>query len=418
MLLAGFLAGQRVLDLDALIVTVAAGATIGDNIGYEMGRQLGRPWLAHRGKRFGLDDERLRKADAFFSRHGGKAVFLGRFVGFARALVPFAAGAARMRYSRFLFYNALGAWLWAAAVVLLGYVAGQLAERWLGRASAILGGTVVFVFLLAWAWQWTVRHEAQLKERWIRARQHPRVAGVLERLAPQIAWIRRRLSPETYFGLQLTLGVLLFAAAAWMFGGVAEDVVTGDPLTKIDADIAKWLHEHSVWWVTAFAELVSRMQGVAGTLVLTIALLAYLASKRDWRWLVTVICTVPGGMLLNVLLKLIFHRARPALSELAAMLHTYSFPSGHVMAAALLYGVTAAYLVGRFSSWRWRVLALLAAFFLVVVVGFSRMYLVVHYLSDVLAAAAAGLAWFALCYVAVNTFWHGHSSQRSRESGV
>jgi undecaprenyl-diphosphatase len=118
-------------------------------------------------------------------------------------------------------------------------------------------------------------------------------------------------------------------------------------------------------------------------------------------------------MLLDALLKVAFHRARPTLAILAAVLHTYSFPSGHVMAATLLYGVTAAYLSTRLPTWRWGVLAVLVACCWVAVVAFSRVYLGVHYLSDVLAAAAAGITWLALCLVAVDTLWYrrGLSSQ-------
>ncbi|MEO5659054.1 MAG: DedA family protein, partial [Polaromonas sp.] len=147
-LLAGFLAAQGLLDLDVLMVVVAVGAALGDSMGYELGRRMGRTKLVHYGSRFGLTDARVAKADAFFARHGSKAVFFGRFVGFARALVPFLAGSSRMAYRQFLPYNVLGAALWASAVTLLGYFLGaswQSAERWLGRASAVLGGILVFV---------------------------------------------------------------------------------------------------------------------------------------------------------------------------------------------------------------------------------------------------------------------------------
>src|SRR3546814_117077 len=91
-LVAGFLAAQGVFDLNVLIMVIAVGAALGDSLGYEMGRYLGRPALLHYGARFGLTETRIARADVFFTRHGGKAVFLGRFVGFARALVPFLAG--------------------------------------------------------------------------------------------------------------------------------------------------------------------------------------------------------------------------------------------------------------------------------------------------------------------------------------
>ncbi|HET7553381.1 MAG TPA: DedA family protein [Gemmatimonadaceae bacterium] len=152
-LVAGFFAHRHVLDLDDVILVVVAGAMIGDNIGYELGRHLGRDWLLHHGHRFGLRESHLARAEKFFARHGGRAVFLGRFVGFARALVPFVAGASRMRYRQFLIYDGIGAVLWGVAFALLGYFLGaswHVAEKWVGRGSAIIGGALLLAGLAVW----------------------------------------------------------------------------------------------------------------------------------------------------------------------------------------------------------------------------------------------------------------------------
>jgi undecaprenyl-diphosphatase len=101
-IVAGFFAAQGLLDIGDLIMLVAIGAIIGDTIGYEMGFRMGRPALERYGRHFGWRKARIRRAEAFFSRHGGKAVLLGRFVGFARAVVPFLAGSARMPYRKFI----------------------------------------------------------------------------------------------------------------------------------------------------------------------------------------------------------------------------------------------------------------------------------------------------------------------------
>ena len=225
------------------------------------------------------------------------------------------------------------------------------------------------------------------------------------------ARLRANLSPGSYFVLQMTVGLLVFAAAAWLFGGIAEDVVTGDPLILRDLEVERWFHLHQTSWLNRFLSGVSRLHewpAVAGAAVL---LMLYLLWRRDWRWVTTVICAVPGGMLLDALLKVAFHRARPTLSSLAAVLHTYSFPSGHVMAATLIYGVSAAYLITRLAAWHFKVLAVLVACSLVAVVAFSRVYLGVHYLSDVLAAASAGVTWLALSLVAVDTLWYRRDRQ-------
>jgi membrane protein DedA with SNARE-associated domain len=150
-LASGFLAHRQILRLQLVMPAAALGAVVGDNIGYLLGSRLGREWLLRKGSRFGLRRKRLAQVEAFFQRQGPKAVFIGRFIGFARALVPFVAGASRMPYRKFFVYDALGAVLWTIAFVTLGYVLGaswQLAEKWISRTGLILGLLVLTGALL------------------------------------------------------------------------------------------------------------------------------------------------------------------------------------------------------------------------------------------------------------------------------
>jgi len=158
-IVSGALAAAGLFELPTLIAVVSAGAVLGDSIGYEMGRHLGRPWLLRRGARLGFHRDRIEAVDAFFERHGGKAVLIGRFVGFLRALAPFVAGSARMPYARFLAYNVAGAIPWTVACVFLGYFLGEtwpIAEKWVGRAGLVVG--VVIVASAAW---WLRRRRRQ-----------------------------------------------------------------------------------------------------------------------------------------------------------------------------------------------------------------------------------------------------------------
>ena len=152
-LASGFFAHQGVLSLDAVIVAAALGAIAGDNIGYQLGARLGRACLLRHGRRLGVTDARLRRAERFFERHGPKAVFVGRFVGFARALVPFVAGASRMAYRRFVVFDTLGAALWTVTFVVLGYALGaswRVAEKWVGRVGLVAGLVGAIVGLVLW----------------------------------------------------------------------------------------------------------------------------------------------------------------------------------------------------------------------------------------------------------------------------
>jgi membrane-associated phospholipid phosphatase len=118
-------------------------------------------------------------------------------------------------------------------------------------------------------------------------------------------------------------------------------------------------------------------------------------------------------MLLNVLTKYTFHRARPSFDHPLLTVPTHSFPSGHVAGTTLFYGVLAAMLVSRIDAWRARVLIVLASLALILLVALSRVYLGVLYLSDVLAGFAEAMAWLTLCLVGIHTYWQHHAASRA-----
>lgn len=217
-------------------------------------------------------------------------------------------------------------------------------------------------------------------------------------------FIRARLDPNSYLGLQLTLGALVLVAAAWLFGGIAEDVLTADPLILVDAAVAQWAHRHASPAVTQFMLSVSRWNGTLAICCYASLVGMALAWRRAWYWLATLVATVPAGMLINVMMKLAFHRARPSFDDPIITLTTYSFPSGHVAGATLFYGFLFALLASRIKGWTARLALGLAALTMIVLVASSRMYLGAHYLSDVLAAFAEGIGWLTLCVVGIHTY--------------
>jgi len=264
---------------------------------------------------------------------------------------------------------------------------------------------LLFFLLLVWLYRWAVRHEADIKQAWERFLQRPRIAALRLRFASQIAFLHARLSPRSYLGLNLTLGALVLIAASWLFGSIAEDVLSGDPLTIIDIRVAKWFHAHATPLLTQCMLLITHLHGPIAISILMALAVLYLAWKCDWYWLVCLVVTVPSGMLLNVLMKYAFHRARPSFDNPLFALSSYSFPSGHAAGATLFYGVLAAMLVSKIDAWRLRVIIVLTALALILLVGLSRIYLGAHYLSDVLGGFAEAMAWLTLCLLGIHTYW-------------
>jgi membrane-associated protein len=122
---AGFFAAQGKLGLIITLVSLTASAIIGNMVGYEIGKRSGHKLFTKEDSIL-LHKDNLKKAQDFFSRHGGKTIILARFIPLVRTLSPPLAGMGDMSYKRFMFYNVVGALLWVPSITLVGYWAGKV----------------------------------------------------------------------------------------------------------------------------------------------------------------------------------------------------------------------------------------------------------------------------------------------------
>ena len=198
-------------------------------------------------------------------------------------------------------------------------------------------------------------------------------------------------------GLELLGGLAVLTAAAWVFGLMVEDLSEGD--THLDTRLANWLHEHATPTWTSFFEKVTWLGNVPVWLTIATAAALVLWRKGLYAELQLLVLAVVGTQVLTYGLKLGFERERPFFPDPLATETSYSFPSGHSSMSLAVYG-TIGYILARHASTRRRQFAALGgAAVLVALIGFSRMYLGVHYLSDVVAGFSLALAWIALCVV-------------------
>jgi membrane protein DedA with SNARE-associated domain len=156
LLLSGALAHRGVLGFGDAVVFGVLGAVVGDQIGYWAGRLGGRPFVLRWGRYVLVTPERLGHAEAFFDRHGGRAVFRARFVAGLRVFGALVAGTSRMPWGRFAIYNVLGGAVWATAAVSVGYflwASISLVEHWVGRASLLLIAVLALALLLRWVYR-------------------------------------------------------------------------------------------------------------------------------------------------------------------------------------------------------------------------------------------------------------------------
>jgi undecaprenyl-diphosphatase len=200
-----------------------------------------------------------------------------------------------------------------------------------------------------------------------------------------------------------------FTVAGALFLAIGWNVSHGGRLLAFDERVSAWLQAHHSPGLTAFLLAVTHLNSVAAIGAWSVVFGIVLARMREWYWTLTLAVAVGGAMSLNLLLKHAFERVRPRIEHPLLVLHTYGFPSGHTAASVAFYGVLAAFLVSRFHDRRRRVACVSGAIAAVALVALSRVYLGVHYLSDVLAAVCSSGAWLVLCLAG------GHALVRHRE---
>jgi len=252
MLLGGFLAHQGRVNLPVMMVAGAVGAVVGDQLGYQIGHLFGEPLKRSRlGRRVGQD--RWARGEAYLRDKGGRAVFLGRFVGVLRALVPALAGMSRMPYRTFLPWNVAGGVIWAPGLVLAGYLAGrsyQRVEQLAGRASLLLAAVLVLVGGVVLGARWVARHPDRVRALADRQLDRPWVARVRARYQRQLGFLAERLRPGGALGLTLTASVVALVGAGWAFGAVLQDVLAGDEGALLDQPMQRFFVAHREAWLT------------------------------------------------------------------------------------------------------------------------------------------------------------------------
>ena len=207
-------------------------------------------------------------------------------------------------------------------------------------------------------------------------------------------FVAARLAPKAYLGVHVTVSLTVAALALWLFGAVLEEVLDNATVVRLDVATLDWMAAHTSPLGLRVFTFITHLGDIAVILIAVAGALA-LWHQRHRLVLVCWLSAFFGGVLVNRLLKLLIHRSRPI-----RVVHesTFSFPSGHAMAATIGYGMLA-YVMATY--WRPRGLKrrylYLSATILALAVGVSRIYLGVHFPTDVIGGFAAGTAWLAIC---------------------
>lgn len=225
---------------------------------------------------------------------------------------------------------------------------------------------------------------------------------MLDRVLDLLRQLRERLNltlPQT-ISLFLVATFIASVVCLVLFVAVAEEVLDDETLVAFDQRLADALHNRaSEGWTSAFALVTLFGSEIAFALALVVA--AYYALRRNWLKLIVWLTALAGGQALNLVLKAVFARERPVFADPLVVERFYSFPSGHAMLSMICYGLFAYFLMGRLRRTRVKALVLALALVAILMIGFSRLYLGVHFFSDVVAGYLAGGAWLFACIAAL-----------------
>jgi membrane protein DedA with SNARE-associated domain/membrane-associated phospholipid phosphatase len=407
----GVIAGQGEISLIVLIGIVWSAAILGDTTSFFIGRRLGRDFILRHGPKVKIDEARLEQVESYFDRHGGKTILVGRFIGLVRALAPFVAGSSGLAYRRFVPFSIIGCGLWATLFCVLGYifwesfdkvanVAGKATFGFGLTVAAIVGGVLAYRQLRRpeqrrRAVEW-MEHQALLRPVLAVARPIDRrvVQPAWGVVGPRIRFLFARLTPGD-LGLELTTTLAVAGVGFYVFTVYAVTISADPSTTPADRellDLADRLNIHAT--LTDVAKVVTDLGAFPTVFTLVLVTCVLLAARRHWY---EVGALAVGFVLLYVSVHLAkngIDRPRPSgqLTDVSGS----GFPSGHAAysTAWVAVAVVVARVVPGIAS---RAALVGGAIALAAAIGLSRIYLRVHYWSDVAGGWGLGAGIFGIC---------------------
>ncbi len=238
----------------------------------------------------------------------------------------------------------------------------------------------------------------------------------MEDHSPQSYWNRLPFSQVfrriiEFFGWRLFAGLILAVVALAFFGWLADEVFEGDT-KNFDASVRDYVHGFAAPALTSAMEFFSLVGSPLFLTILGLIVVGIFIYQKHKRAVVLFLIGMAGELLLDTLLKLFFKRARPEAFFGYALPSSYSFPSGHALGSLCFFGILAWLVTARIKNKIGKTLIWLTAIFLILSIGISRIYLGVHYPSDVLAGFSTGLFW--VLTVALGDFWLNKKTLSSR----
>lgn len=380
-ILAGILVKQGALDFWDLVAFAGVGSVLGDLIGFLIGKKYGDAFLTRYGRRFFLKKERLDKVKLLLQEHTGKTLVLGRFNSLTRCFSPFLAGSTGIVFRKFLVYNIVGGACWSVAFVTIGFFFGkgfEIASHFIGEfvvMGLILSGIVVFLVKL-------------------------------ENKGRRIFHLKHRFM------------LIMNVVSLYLFSKMIEDVVHGQTVTKWDFWISAHIPSIRNPFLDSLMIYTTTVLKPGHLEMAALCVFLFLLFNRKWDQASFLGLGMMGGLLINHLTKNLMHRLRPSagLVEVTG----FSFPSTHALAATLFFCLAIFLFKEGIKEKSLRIIFAGTNIMMILAVAFSRVYLNVHWFSDVVAGISLGLFWLTFIILVLRNFipWFNASEEQEQNGSA
>ncbi|MBI4975301.1 bifunctional DedA family/phosphatase PAP2 family protein [Candidatus Peregrinibacteria bacterium] len=359
-IISGFLAQNDIFNIWYLMIAASAGAIGGDLIGYILGKKYGHPFIVKYGKYFYLKEENYKKTKDLMTNHVGKALIVGRFTAFTRALAPFIAGIVEVPFIKFIWYNIIGGIAWSVSFVLIGYIFGA-SYKIVAKSLGVITTTVI-------------------------------VATIL------LMWLYKVINKKKHiFKKKHIIALIVNVFSLYIFGKMIEDVMRHQLITRFDV----WVSEHIMnIWQPLLNKIMIVITGIGSpetVSVFFVAVMIFLLIKRKKYESIFLFSTFSFGMISGFLVKYIVGRFRPAIGLISETGH--SLPSGHALGTTLFFMLFMYLFRNCVKNKILKTLFIIGNILMILIISFSRIYLNVHWVSDIIAGISLGIFWFTLAFL-------------------
>ncbi len=381
-----------------MIATIIA-AAIGDYINYTLGTKYGR--LLFIKEKWFLKKSYLKKGKRFFDTYGARSLFFGRLIPSLKETFPFIAGSMNTKLSKYLLWDTLGAIAWGFEFLLAGYLFGSsvnLARAWLGRITVFIA-IILLIFILLYAFKlFITKYGSDMlqfqKSVWQYIKTNPDILKFTHRYPKFFGFLNARLTQKRFSGLTLTVLTIVFAYILLSFLNTLLQIINKGTLFKFDLMFSSLIAHFRDIGIIKLMLFITMFGNREIILILSLSAVILFILYKKKRCIIPFLSSTIGASITTWIIKYAVGRPRPY----EAYYHAggFSFPSGHATIAIGFYGFIAYVLIKTVKNTKLKFNILITVLMITLFIGISRIYLDVHYFSDVWAGYLVGLLWLVI----------------------